>query len=98
MVGYNENAEAHCGCGEYVNDPGCIVNCPVDISQVRNGAVCELGVLDRDDSVEIYYMRCLIIAVQFVWDGLYRCFYWLCCCGGPDEEEQDTEKLSPAII
>ena len=91
MVGYNENAEAHCGCGEYVNDLGCIINCPVDISQVRNGSVCELGVLDRDDSVELYYMRCLITAVQFVWDTLYRCFYWLCCSTIQDYPDSDDE-------
>lgn len=51
MVGYNESTEADCGCSEYANDVGCIVNRPVDISQVWNGTVCKLDILDRDDSV-----------------------------------------------
>lgn len=51
MVGCNENTEADCGCGEYANDIGCIVNRAIAFSQVRNGAVCELGVLAGDDYV-----------------------------------------------
>jgi len=92
VVGYNENAEAHCGCSEYADDVGCIVNRPLDISQVWNGTVCKLGVLDRYDSIGLEYMRCLIRAVQFVWDTLYRCFYWLCCStvqDYPDSDEDD---------
>jgi hypothetical protein len=38
---------------------------------------------------------CLISIIQFVWDGLYRCFYWLFCCGRcnvTDDEDSDEEE------
>ena len=38
----------------------------------------------------------LITTVQFVCDGLYRFFYWLCCCGvceyDSDSDEEEKEK------
>jgi hypothetical protein len=94
VVGCNENTEADCGCSEYANDIGCIVNRAIAFSQVRNGAVCELGVLAWHDYVGVHYMGCLISTLQFVWDGLYRCFYWLCCCGVQDDSDSDEEDIT----
>ena len=56
MDGYDESSEADCCCCEYADDAGCIVNCKMDFSQVWNGAVCELGLLGRDDYIGVQYM------------------------------------------
>lgn len=50
-------------------------------------------------------ITCLISAFQLVWDGLYRCFYWLCCCGAckvkdnddSDEEDKKDEEVKDII-
>ena len=55
MDGYNESTATGFRCGQYANDIGCIVNCPVDFSQIRNGSVCELGLLVGDDNVVLLY-------------------------------------------
>jgi hypothetical protein len=56
VVGYNESSEADCICSEYADNVGCIVNCPVDFSQVWIGTVCKLGLLGRDDYIGVQYM------------------------------------------
>jgi hypothetical protein len=41
---------------------------------------------------------CLISALQFVWDSLYRCFYWLCCCKVEDDPDPDPDPDPEPII